>query len=376
MKLLFAPVHQGTKQCLTVHTPLACGSPTIETIDANIKLGHYSATDEHNWALQARWNHAMRKNDVIRVTTSKADAMMYLQRYKLSIVILAISVLALPACTSSLVLGTAYNAAARKTADRVKSYADFDAAQQQSIEEAFQSFHQWHRVAELPTYSAILNNVAGTLKSNQTIEQTQLHTWFETIQQRSLRARACSPLSGAAGFLTEMTDWQIQQLHEKLKSNRMEQYEKYKDESTDERKERRREMMITWASRAGIDMNDRQKQLLDTTLDRQTSMGDRRNQLWNDWTDEFVALLQTRQSEQFPVRVQSHIDSLWNITERHFPEEWEQNRELWQNFFQELLNDLTVDQKSMLVGKITSIAESISTLSNKKSRNNPVCYSD
>ncbi len=302
--------------------------------------------------------------------------MMYTFKNVRRVAFLAIIVLLLGACTSSLVLGTAYNAAAEKMADRVTALADFDTAQRQWIEQSFQSFQQWHRVSELPAYSALLNDIAGTLQSDQSVTQKQLDQWFDTVQQRSKRARECSPLSGSTEFLREMKNWQIQQLHKKLKSRRLEQYKKYKADSPEERRERRREMIITWSSRAGVKMTEQQQLELDETLSRQTSMGDRRFQLWDNWTDEFIALLETRSSEQFPARIQSHIDSLWNMTERNYPEEWKQNRQLWQGFVHSLLNELSANQKKSLVENITSVSKSANALSKKKSRATPVCYRD
>ena len=61
---------------------------------------------------------------------------------RIAILMLSASALTLGACTSSLVLGTAYNEAAKRTADRVKSFADFDSEQRQEIDQSFQSFLQ------------------------------------------------------------------------------------------------------------------------------------------------------------------------------------------------------------------------------------------
>ena len=299
----------------------------------------------------------------------------YRNRRRIAILVISASALTLGACTSSLVLGTAYNEAAKRTADRVKSFADFDSEQRQEIDQSFQSFLQWHRVSELPAYSAILNNVATTLQSDQSISEIQIDQWFDTIEQRGQRARECSPLGGASGFLTEMAGWQIQQLGNKLRTNRSEQYERFSKTSAEDRRKRRREWMISWSSRAGIKMNDTQKLLLDNTLAQQTSMGERRFKLWTDWTEQFISLLNDRESEQFPGLVQSHIDSLWNLTERNYPQEWNQNRELWQGFAHEFLNGLSVDQKNALVNNIVSISKTVTTLSKKRSRRaKPVCF--
>jgi len=304
------------------------------------------------------------------------NTMIYTSKTTRRVTFLAVSALSLAACTSSLVLGTAYNAAAKRTADRVKTYADFDSAQQQWIDQSFQSFQQWHRISELPAYSALLNDVADRLKTDQPVAKAQLDKWFDTVQQYGLRARKCSPLSGSSEFLSGMASWQIRQLDQKLKANRLEQLEKYKEETVDDRRKRRRELIITWASRAGVSMSDEQQKLLDETLSRQTSMGDRRFQLWDDWTTRFIALLETRESEKFPDQLRSHIDSIWNMTERNYPAEWKQNRELWQNFAHVLTNDLSIDQRESLVEKITSISESVATLSKKGSRATPVCHDE
>jgi hypothetical protein len=287
-----------------------------------------------------------------------------------------ISSLLLAACTSSLVLGTAYNAAANRAADRVKTYADFDSEQKQWIEQAFKRFQQWHRTSELPVYSGFLRNVATTLQTDQPVSRIQLDDWFNTVQTRSQRARACSPISGATGFLIDMADWQIDQLHKKLTDNRQERYDEYKEETADERRERRHDTIVTWASRSGVKLNDQQQALLKTTLSKQTSMGDRRFKLWQDWTSQFIELLRRRDTEQFPQQVQAHIDSLWDITQKNYPEEWNQNRELWMDFAQTLLNDLSADQRSALVGRLSSVADSAMTLSRKGDPAKAICYAD
>lgn len=290
--------------------------------------------------------------------------------------VVVIGSLLLAACTSSLVLGTAYNAAAERAADRAKTYADFDSEQKQWIEQAFKNFQQWHRTSELPAYSGFLRDVASALQADQPVSRTQLDNWFNTVRMRSQRARACSPITGATEFLSDMADWQIDQLHEKLTDNRQERYDEYKEETVEERRERRHDAIVTWASRSGLKLNDEQQALLKTTLSKQTSMGDRRFKLWQDWTSHFIELLRRRDTEQFPQQVQAHIDSLWDITEKNYPEEWNQNRELWMDFAETLLNDLSADQRSVLVGRLSSVADSAMTLSRKGDPRKAICYAE
>ena len=291
-------------------------------------------------------------------------------------IFLATCALTLAACTSPMVMGTVYNAAAGRFADRAISYADFDTAQRQTIEDSFRKFHKWHRVSELPAYSDLMNNFASTLVADSPIEQSQIKQWFDSLQERTTRGRECSPISGAADFFTEMTDWQIRQMERKLKTNRQERLARYQKESVEERLQRRIDTMTKWASRAGVDLSEEQKTSLATALSQQTSMGTRRFKLWEDWTDQFISLLlEDRDKAQFPDQIQSHISNLWDLTERNYPEEWKQNRDLWLDFAHSFLNDMTATQKSSLARTVASLSHTAASLARKRSRTKPICFS-
>jgi len=273
-----------------------------------------------------------------------------------------------------MVLGTLYNGAAGRFADRAKSYADFDKAQQQVIDDSFKKFHKWHRVSEMPLYSALMDNFAKALVSGNPIQQDQIQQWFDTLQERTTRGRECSPINGAAEFFAEMTDWQIQQMDRKLKSNRQKQFDRFQSESVEERRTRRLATMVKWASRAGVNLSDKQKKSIDTVLSQQTTMGTRRFKLWEDWTTQFIQILEGRGKEQFASNIQSHISDLWNLTETNYPEEWKQNQDLWLDFAHSFLNDLTSKQKSSLASTVSSISQTTASVARKKSRTEAVCF--
>lgn len=267
------------------------------------------------------------------------------------------------ACSGPLVIGSIYNSASNRITKEMKSYAKFSKAQKIIIDERFSQYHQWHRVTQLPLYGGLLRDIATQLESNTDIPDTTVQQWLIQINNLSMTLRHCNPLNDSNDFWSTLSDQQISQIKQKTADTHTLRVEKYQSETPSERSARRHKEILTWAKRAGLKFNSMQSDLLAKTLAQQTSLGGQRLFIWQQWTDQFNSLLTTRHTDHFADNMNKHMKSLWTLTQKNYPEEWQSSRELWTDFIHQFLSLQTKKQNQALYKKTTSIATTLDTIS-------------
>ncbi len=296
---------------------------------------------------------------------------------RLSTVYFALFVCAvfLTGCTNPVVLGKVYDGFGSQSAKRFKAYAAFDTQQEAQIEHLAASYHSWHRSNQLSSYAALLRQVVDDISvaGKRSIETTE--AWWESARGFGAEMRACNPLNNATDLLVSLTDEQVQQVAAKLRKEHDLHEEEYRAESVAERNDRRAKTIRKWATRAGASFTQQQFDLLQKTLTDQNSLGAKRFELRRVWLEEFIALLGTRDKPPFKKRMVQHINSMWQITENAYPEQWAGNEQLWKGFLQDYINLQSDGQREKFINKALKTAATLDVLSGKEVTTEAVCHS-
>jgi hypothetical protein len=288
--------------------------------------------------------------------------------------ILLLTVILISGCTSTVAIGTAYNSAARNVTSRLTDYAEFSTSQRREIKSRVSAFHQWHRQQHLPDYHLLLSEIARGADDPGNLSRQHVDRWVRTFRGLLLQTGQCNPLNDSSHILSSLSDRQVQQVAISIRDKQIQRVREYQSETKAQRLKRRQTDLTKWAARAGINFTDEQSMLLNNTLTQQISLTPQRHQLWQNWSDQFVRMLQHRSQPQFSGQVHGHIASLWNLTEQTYPEQWDTNIKLWSDFLYRFLKSQTPEQSRRIKNKLNSVAKSLAKLSNKKTTHEPRCF--
>ena len=288
--------------------------------------------------------------------------------------IVLLTVILVSGCTSTVAIGTAYNSAARNVTKQLAGYAEFNAAQRREIKRRVSAFHKWHRQQHLPEYHRLLSDIATGADDPDNLSKQHIDRWVTTFRSLLLQTGQCNPLNNSSHFLSTLSDRQVQQVAISIRDKQILRVRQYQSETKVQRLKRRQAALTKWAARAGMSFTDEQSQLLENTLSQQISLTPQRHQLWQNWSDQFIRMLQQRSQPQFSSEVQSHIASLWNLTEKTYPVHWGHNIDLWSDFLYRFLKSQTPEQSRQLKNRLSSVAESLAKLSTKKTTHEAHCF--
>lgn len=294
-----------------------------------------------------------------------------MKRHALMLIILSL----LSGCTSTIALGTAYNAIGKSVVKRMTDYADFNQRQKKEITLRVTAFHQWHRQQQLPAYQQLLIQIAESIETPDTLKKDSVNQWVQTSRQFSKQLAQCNPLNNSDKLLSELTDQQVQQIALKIRDKQIQRVREYQSETNTQRLNRKHRELLKWAKQIGLDLSTEQSRQLKLTLSNQPSLTPQRHQLWQMWSDHFIDKLRRRSQPGFASDMNKHIASLWDLTERTYPDQWTTNIDLWSDYIYRFLKSQTPEQSRKLRKKLTSLSQSLKSLSAKETRQQPQCFS-
>ena len=299
--------------------------------------------------------------------------MEFLLKHKV-VTVLLISLLALTGCSSSLVLGKLYDGFGSSTAKRFKSYASFNEAQVKQIDALAASYHSWHRTTQLERYSAFLRSIVSDVEATEELSISAAESWWGRVRGFSDDMRTCNPLNVSSELLASLSDRQVSQVAANMRKELNREEDEYRAETPDERLERRVSEISKWGKRSGFSFNDAQTVALRKTLNNQISLGAQRFELRRIWMEEFILLLSRRNESGFDNKVTRHIASVWRITQTAFPNQWGANENLWKVFIKDFINLQSQEQRRRMIGKMTSVADTLNKLASKNVSAAAVCH--
>jgi hypothetical protein len=106
--------------------------------------------------------------------------------------------------------------------------------------------------------------------------------------------------------------------------------------------------------------------MLRTTLQDQISMRRQYYHLSSRWNKTLFTLARDQSAADYNELMSAHISSLWVLLESAYPDEWQQNRLLWRDFFYRLINNLNDKQRASFSSWVLKLANTLSAIAKIK----------
>lgn len=284
-------------------------------------------------------------------------------RLGFKIAVCLITTLLLAGCTNSkLVIAPLYNQLDNRMRSEFNELGDFTEAQTTAFEAAVGTYHVWHRQSEMPKYAALMQEIALSLAEPGKTTREDLERWSTVAEHYSLRARECHPINHLFDMIRTLSDEQLNDIEQRLQKNRQEYRLEYEARTPSERIERRIEKLEKWAGRINLNLTQTQLDDLRDTLERQVSLRTQYFELTDQWRAEFLAIARDRQAPDFHARLSAHMQTLWSLLETNYPEQWQQNRALWQASTQRIIESLSDEQRSNASQWLTKMSNTVASI--------------
>ena len=268
--------------------------------------------------------------------------------------------LALAACSNSrLVVGPLYERLDDRMMSGFEELADFDASQRALFARSVDTFHLWHRRAELPAYAALLDEIAGSIATPGATTLADVTRWGDVVETRASAARECLPVNFSAPLTASLTDAQIDDIERHVAEEREEDRERYLSRTDEERLDRRARNARKWARRIGVELNAGQDAMLRAALEGQTSLGGAYGVLVDRWNATLFEILRDRRAPDREARLAAHLDARWTLVRSNRPDLWERNRTHWRGFAERLVASLTPGQRTAASAWLAKMADTL-----------------
>lgn len=250
-----------------------------------------------------------------------------------------LSLLAISCTNSEWLLSVIYNRFDNRIYSDAADYADFNADQLGEIKTVVEQFHHWHRTTQLPKYAELLETVSERVRSDQGINENDIAIWAKQVEAFVAENAACHPMLSGIDIMIGLSDSQVEQIRENALQERREHFERFNKVDVDERFEKRYKRSLIWLKRFKFDISGQDKQFLREIMRQEPKLREASFELWANWDSRFYELLLSRHDAAFASRMKAHIAWLHDMTEQSYPQDVQLSRDLWQDFFFQLVRD-------------------------------------
>ncbi len=270
----------------------------------------------------------------------------------------------LASCTNSkLLVGPLYNKLDDKIRSQFKKLGDFNDEQTIAFDQAVGTFHVWHRQSELPQYAALLQEIASSITVPERTTEADVERWIQTAEGFTRNARECYPVNFMTGTIRTLTDEQITTIQKRFTAERRKNRERHGSRTPEERVAFRLKNLEKWAGRINLQLTQAQRQAIKDSLSRQISLRKQYYALSDAWYSQLFTMARNQAAPDYEARMQTHLGQLWSLLETANPEQWQANRQLWQETLQSFVQSLNDEQRrnvSQWVGKMGKTLQAVS----------------
>ena len=279
-------------------------------------------------------------------------------------VLIAVIFLGVVGCAqNNLTVRLAYSRLDNTIYKRLNEYAEFNPQQKEWIKRAAQDFQVQHRKTELPRYAEYLDNLVSRLSETQTFSYVEVENVFRQLQLFSRSSYELSPFYNSVEFLQTLEDNQVTQVGASFDKRNREQLERIAEQAVDGSIESRVERTAKTLSRAGLDLNTRQKKILAEGFGNYVGKREDRVEAWQDWQQNFLRLLSARNESAFSEEMKNHLMQYQKQMELKFPARTKQNQATAIKTAQKILNSLEDDQTKALVRQLSKYRDIFTAMS-------------
>lgn len=307
---------------------------------------------------------------------SQTNATMPISRKSKLAVLAVLSVILVASCTNSkLVISPIYNRLDDQMRGEFHKLAKWTGDQESHFELRVGTYHVWHRQNELPKYANLLKTVQASIKERGVTSRADVKGWINDVEKYSANARVCHPVNFSYDLMRTLSDKQVNFIERRFASERKKNFSKYSKQTPEQRRKERVDNVVTWAGRIGFEFTKTQERMLDDTLAEQISLRRQYYGLVDIWAKELFTIARNQEASNYEQQMHTQVNKLWTMMETGYEQEWQSNRELWQNFGYEFVQTLNYDQRKHASRWLKKMGKTIASISNDKpsfkSQNNP-----
>lgn len=276
---------------------------------------------------------------------------------------LALLILVASCTNSKLLVGPLYNQLDDKIRSEFNKLGEFKEAQTAEFEQAVGTFHVWHRQSELPQYAALLQEIASSITEPELTTEQDVERWIQSADGFSRKARECYPINFLTGTIRTLSDEQITNIQNRFTSERRKNRERRGTRSPEERVAFRLKNLEKWAGRINLQLTQAQRASLEDSLSRQISLRREYHSLSDTWNEQLFDMARDQEAHDYETRMQAHLGKKWSLLETAYPEQWQANRQLWQETLYSFIQSLNDEQRrnvSQWVGKMGTTLHAVS----------------
>lgn len=272
-------------------------------------------------------------------------------------------ILLVQGCTNSrLIISPVYNRLDDRMREEFNKLADFNQQQTADFEARLGTYHVWHRQSELPQYAQLMRTVVASITNADTTED-DVKLWMETAEARTQALRECHPINFSFDLMRTLSDEQFDFIQARFNKEQTKNRERFKSRTRKERVARRLKNTVKWAGRIGLDFNAGQRAMLESAFLRQVSLRTEYYALSADWNSQFFNLARNQDNPSYENDLQNHLHKLWSLLETAHTEQWQANRDLWQETGFQIIDSMSSSQRTAVSRWVTKMSVTLDTIS-------------
>jgi hypothetical protein len=267
---------------------------------------------------------------------------------------LTVLVISLSSCTNNpLAWKLLYGQFDNFLSKQLIGYAEFTVSDKDLIRLEVDKTVLWHRQYELPKYADTITEFQKRFLAQQTVpSQSDMDWLIIELNAIGLRFDEKSPLLSLIPMLAQITDLQVEQIAQTIDEEFVESHKEWQKEADQDPAKLSEKSLRKFFKRLGLSTNEAQRTALMESLRRRQLSRDIKQEIWREWTDQILDILESRVQTGFAERFADHYSARLNLIEKKQPEKWAHDQTLYNDMFLELFTNLESDQRVSMNQKL------------------------
>ena len=232
-------------------------------------------------------------------------------------------------------------------------YAEFTESEKDLIRLEVDKTVGWHRRTELPRYADTITEFQKRFLAQQSLPgQTDMDWLNDELNTIGLRFDEKSPLLTLIPMLAQLTDVQVEQIAQAIDEEFIESQKEWQQEADQDPAELGEKSLRKFFKRLGLSTNQAQRAALTESLQRRQLSRDIKQEIWREWADQLIDILNSRAQTGFAERFADHYFARQDLIEKKQATKWAHDQILFNEMFLGLLTNLEADQKVSMNQKL------------------------
>jgi hypothetical protein len=244
---------------------------------------------------------------------------------------------------------------------QVNDYVSLDGSQNDELKRRVSEHLNVVRLDEMPRAAALLTSMAGDINAGAVTPEMVDSRFQQMLAETEDVMLGLIPI--AEWLLLSLSDEQVLELSDSLHELNEEMYEEYSGSNELERRERRNKSSVRAIQRFTGRLDDAQKELVSSALERMTDSSEQWIGYQRDWQQRFTKLVaDPPESEQFRKELTVLLVYPRSLHPPEYRAAVEANRTIFNAMMAELLNGLSERQRARMVETVNDYADILTQL--------------